>query len=798
MLHESGYNKIEVYPATKGMNQNIAPEFLNSDFSSYIENIMPDSLGEGLVRYGTSLFSPNGSIPNSIIESFPFRSPDGSEQQILYMNEYEDLFSSSVNMRIVSANHVIITNPNYAKIEPGTFVALRYRSPSGISNITNYEVKSIEQLGISTINLELEENSFPIESDGFYINESKGSAKFIDDSSILIEVPDGFDASLYYYPTQNVKLSVNGVVYDNAIAAVSTPTETEVFFSFVLNNIPDFSDNDIVIFSYESTTPEIIFFENSVGIIGVYDVAEESMLSGVGKTIGGLSVACMPRAEFFSDKLWICNGVDSIMTWDGTTLEVYIEYVKEHAQSFNRIDDNNFSFGVNGAFNLEKYYVGNTIQLNINEVVITYTINDIAKVGDLVTITTAEVISNFSGQDRIEIFYADKPPTFSYLKAAHDRLWALGEGAVSLDYRIPEEALKVYYSYKPHNGVIPFRFFNENTKTVPSIDISAKHGVADNLEAIVNVSGYMAFIGRQATQVWKGNDPVEPDSFMWSSTIPVGIFHGNLVVELSNDAYFLSQSGFLSFSTLNVASQFSASSIENMNNVAIQYLNTINSNRDYRACRAFKYKNGGFCGFKIGLNNVIVSKYSTTLYWWGLFSGDFTDATTFMSTLDDSLYIYINNGIYKYADGMSGEVIYGDRNGTRYVNFIESKHITNIKRRFANKRYEIQCDYSSDFVVSKENVVSIIIRGDLPESFTLQDFSFLPRRGDVLGTIKLSASEEEYPNSDDFGLRLDRPFKNKKGRLQFVSENFSVTLVGQTKNGQFSLKKIKLLGILER
>lgn len=41
MLYEGGYNIIELFSATKGMNQNIAPSLISSDYSSYIKNIMP-------------------------------------------------------------------------------------------------------------------------------------------------------------------------------------------------------------------------------------------------------------------------------------------------------------------------------------------------------------------------------------------------------------------------------------------------------------------------------------------------------------------------------------------------------------------------------------------------------------------------------------------------------------------------------------------------------------------------------------------------------------------------------------
>jgi hypothetical protein len=392
------------------------------------------------------------------------------------------------------------------------------------------------------------------------------------------------------------------------------------------------------------------------------------------------------------------------------------------------------------------------------------------------------------------------------MKGAHDRLWCLPEGAVSLEYRIPDLSMRVYYSYKPFSDEADFKFFNEKTKTVPSEDISAKHGVADNLEAIVQLSGKLVFMGRQKSQVWKGIDPLtkgSSDYFSWEVTLPVGVYHGDLVVELANDAQFLTQNGFASFGTLNIAKQFAASNTPNMDILATQYLSTIDDNYQYRSCASFKYNGGGFCGFKIGQNDIIVSKFHSSFFWWGIFSGDFTASNCFLSTLDDCLYLYIGNKIYRYADGFGGSPIkYGDQDETKFINFIETKYVNNIKKRYANKRYEIDCDYSSSVVINSDNVINIYISGSLRNSFVLGESYQLPLKGDLLGTIPLvdgsQAGDLNLPNRDAIGLRFDSPSHPKKGRLKFLSNNFAVTLAGQIKNGPFILKKIRLLGMSER
>jgi len=231
--------------------------------------------------------------------------------------------------------------------------------------------------------------------------------------------------------------------------------------------------------------------------------------------------------------------------------------------------------------------------------------------------------------------------------------------------------------------------------------------------------------------------------------------------------------------------------------------NIIDKNKhQYRSCASFKYPGGGFCGFKIGQNDIIVSKFHSSFFWWGIFSGDFTASSCFLSTLDDCLYLYVGNKIYRYADGFGGSPIrYGDQDETRFINFIETKYVNNVKKRYANKRYEVECDYSSSLIVNTENIIKIYISGNLRNSFTLEGEYKLPLKGDLLGTIALvdgGIAGIDPPDPTALGFRLDSPSHPKKGRLKFLSNNFAVTLAGQIKNGPFILKKIRLFGMGER
>lgn len=816
MINEGAYTVVELLPATKGMNLNTAPELLKQAYSTYIKNIMPDSLGESKVRFGTSLFANvTGTSPvDKVIKTFPFTADDGSKQQVLYYNGFQN-FAIFSNLRITSANTILVTSPNIALFKPDTLLRLAYNY--GPTSDSIYQIRNIVPVAghANSIYIELQNNSFPDDIIGFYLPAVTPNPQRIGNSTFSITVPNDFIAEAYYFDGQILKLSINGVVTNLTIAAngVDDTVQGEITFTLTTPTVPAFTDADTRLLSYQSLTPEVTVLYNSYGYIKVLDMKTKTILAGGGQTISGLSVACVPRSEFFAKLLWIYNGVDPVMTWDGSTLKIYEEQVKERASSFNRVNARNFTFVTDDSFDITKYQGGKSVRLLVihqNGTIATLTsvVSSVAFDNNtkIVTITVSDDLPAFTGQDSLSVFYFDMPPKFSYMKGAHDRLWCLGEGAVSLEYRTPDLAMRFYYSYKPFSDEADFKFFNEKTKSVPSEDISAKHGIADNLEAIVQLSGNLVFMGRQNSQVWKGIDPLtkgSSDYFSWSVTIPVGIFHGDLIVELANDAQFLSQNGFASFSTLNIAKQFAASNTPNMDKIATKFMSTIDNNYQYRYCCSFKYSGGTFCGFKIGINDIIVSKFHTSFFWWGLFSGDFTAASCFLSFLNDSLYLYIGNKIYFYADGFSNSIVmYGDQDETRYINFSETKYVNNIKRRFANKRYEVDCDYSSSVIVNPENNVKIHISGNLRNTFVLQDIYKLPLRGDLLGTINLvgasTAGPIELPDNTALGMRFDSPSHTKKGRLKFVSNNFLVTIAGQIKNGPFVLKKIRLFGVTER
>jgi len=527
---------------------------------------------------------------------------------------------------------------------------------------------------------------------------------------------------------------------------------------------------------------EILGIYCSVGKIYAYNI-DENTFTDVLKD--NLSVACIPRQMFFQQSLVIYNGVDKSLVWDGTDIKEIYDLVKEtRANAFIRVDANNFSFTALPGLLEQKYFIGVLVQIKIGLAFPVLTVLNVLVVGTTITLTTVEAIPDGA---ITEVYYQDWPPPFSYMYAGTDRVWALGAGAAGIGWRSPDQALRLYFAYRPNTLT---NLFNENSKTVPSIDVSNKHGIPDNLEAICQVGGLTALIGRSKTQIWSGSIPGivgrDPGAdFVWQYNLPVGVANGDLAIEIANDAYFVSKNGLNSFSTLNIANQFAATSANAIDPLISKFLeSTLSSNINYRACRSFKYDQGGIAGFKIGKNKVLVSLFENKLYAWSMFSGDFQKSNTFCD-IGNSLLLGIDNKIYQYADGNDGKPkIYADNNGTDIISFSWVMGLT--KRSFANKFYRMILNYPSQFTQNPVNVINLMVSGYDPSNFKVETVVPLQDRGDPLETAPLG------------NFRLDVPFNFVTKQFKFKASSFWTTMYGYTMNGPLSFKEIKLFGIGER
>lgn len=646
---------------------------------------------------------------------------------------------------------------------------------------------------------------FPVvEDDGFehmilYVNDFK-----VDDNItnflFISEKSVSFDTTTpqFYQKDTTVKIIYSGENFINETLRVNIDDVSinvnHVFLTFKDNVfIPPVNELDIVSTSY------------SIGNLYAYYVQINQLSDVLNET--PLSVACIPRHLAINNTILIYNGVDRLMSWDGNDLKIVTDYVNEYtANSFNRIGNSSFSFVVDvNSFVLSKYQNNANIILRVNNVPTSLVVSNVVLNVNVVTITTSTPdVPAFTGVDAVTVSYGDYPPPFNFLFSAHNRIWALGPGAAGINYRAPAEALRIYLTDQPDSFT---SWFNEQTKSIRSADLSDKHGIVDNFEAICSIGGYLAFIGRYKTQIWQGSNPTPNatplNQFLWAYNISVGIVHGNLLIDVANDTNLITSEGDkISLSRFNISQQIGATAEEAINPIISEYLgSTLDSNIEYRKCRSFKYKNGPFCGFKIGSHKVLLSLYSTSLYSWSFFSGDFQNASAIVAGSYNSLYLGIGNKIYKYADGKDGgEVLYGDTNGSSLIQFWWTLPIVYKGGRFANKRYAIDMQYSSAFARKNTNKLSIGIYGDLRKTFTLSNDYKVPDMGDRLNTVPLLpvSADPNFPLPTDPGMRLDTPYATLIGRLKFISSSFWLYLSGYALDGPIIFDKIRLFGIKER
>jgi hypothetical protein len=707
MFKEGDYDVTEFSMAANGMNQFISPDVLPSNFCYSLENIIPDPLGTGQVRYGTSFVKAFANSEFNIIRSFPFTLNGNINQSILYVGYYEQDLTVSL-IGLVGSSLLSFNSTTPTNFVQDTKIKIVY-TYNGITNTLYSDLKVVSIAG-STVTATLGNNLFPD-------------------------------------PTAGVLLI------------------TEIWCQFG------------AIYSYNFNT----------------DTLSAALASN-------LSIGCVPRESYFQQKMLICNGVDNVKYWDGTNLNDVSEFIVEtQANGLIRINATSFSLNKLAEFDVLKYYVGNSIKLSVDDVITTLVILTAITVGNVVTITTttATVPAFTVPPSRVSLFYQDKPPKFSYIYVARDRIWALGPGAVGLQYRDTNEQLRVYYSYRP-NAVTGYGLFNENTKTVPSIDMSDKHSIQDNFEAICQVNDLMAFMGRKLTQVWGGYTPGQGGNFSWNANLQVGILHGDLLIEMPNDVYFVSQSGINSFSTLNIAQQFSANSDNAVDTITKNFISDATaSNSNYRKCTSFKYDGGKIAGFKIAGNKILSSLFSTKLYSWFYLSGDFSLSSCFMN-LGSQLYMCIGNKIFKYANGNDGDTKkYGDNNGASLIPISWTPGLIKFRGRkgYANRRYEMVINYPSSFTLNERNLVEISIFGDIPKSFSISDKCNFQSKGDLLGQEPLSQNGV-LPTDSGFRLRKEYEIVNK--RLKFVSSSFWLSVYGYVMNGPVTFRRVRLFGIGER
>lgn len=534
--------------------------------------------------------------------------------------------------------------------------------------------------------------------------------------------------------------------------------------------------SDINLFgSREQTIKDIFFSDGKIWKINRNDRSVNVLREG-------LVPQCSPDFCLFKRHLFIANGVDKVMMYDGTVLVDAYNWKLEELRNIRKTGNTTISFESQSA--IEENYLNQTIKTSTQ----TLRCTAFARNERLVTLTFNEDVADFP-DSRNSISYKELLPRFSYLAVISDRLFALGPGLSSISGRDGYERLNVYYQFSADT----LDLWSSNVKKViPRLDLSIKHEKDDNIEAIASISGYVLFIGREKTQVWTAGEPENIDNpnlnatMVHVATLNVGCVHKDMVCVLPNMVIVASKNGMHALSSLNAAKQFASTPIIGVNNYFKWFSSEVLQNQEkWLSTRSFAYLKGGFYGFRLSNNPCIIGFLDRPSDLFSKFTGDFQNASCF-TTSYENLFFSVGNKIFSYGDGYGQQSSFGDLGGTKNIEF--SAIFSPVKHtRYLNYYIDIDIDNPSNF-----KRISVIINGENGKYFEKVFPSYeMDDSGDFLDSLPLYL--EELNNRND-ALQMSLGKYRMPQNFRFNSNEFFIKIVGNTKSGKIIINKLELYG----
>ncbi|MCA3244382.1 MAG: hypothetical protein INF43_03630 [Alphaproteobacteria bacterium] len=251
----------------------------------------------------------------------------------------------------------------------------------------------------------------------------------------------------------------------------------------------------------------------------------------------GLNPTGQPQAVLFGGKLVLCNGFDPLVHYDGATVSVVERLVRDAGANLTLLGGTQFRLDSQATL----YPTGSTVRLKVNGTDVLATVQNASQSGVQTTVTlTAAVLA----ASLTEAWFTVRPPAFSQLAVAHDRLWGFGAGGFGPSLGSGAERLRVYYTHGVND---PAAWPDPATGLIPSLNLADKAGVADELLALRVKDGLTVFLGRNHLQLWEGTNPGTSTggaaTLGWVKTLPVGIVHPHAVLDLPNDLLLLTPLG---------------------------------------------------------------------------------------------------------------------------------------------------------------------------------------------------------------------------------------------------------------
>lgn len=373
-------------------------------------------------------------------------------------------------------------------------------------------------------------------------------------------------------------------------------------------------------------------------------------------------------------------------------------------------------------------------------------------------------------------------PHLSKLFVAHNRVWGLSP------YADKDNPMLVQFMQTA--DALPEKeeaWLDPKTKALPFIDISSK-GTQDQIIAIHQVGDKVCFFGKNHIQVWKGFNPLDPDTFVFERLIPEGAVSAKLIQPYGNDVVFVSLTGMKTISSFNMAQQMGVNALS-------AFDQWIRGHLEERLHGSFYYPRGGFLGFKVGNCPLLIQKPLGDDHIWTLFTRAFQKAESFL-VHQDQLYLSMGKEVLLYQDGKTEVPDFRDEinHKAHPIPFKWTLPLLSFKgKRFQGKRYQVQMDVPSSFMINPQNKVFLKIYGDQRERLDFKDNIPFYFQGDVLGQHMSAITDQETGV-----VHLNTPQREMTGRAGFVAKRFYVTLEGEMSDGPLRLESLTLYGRKER
>ncbi len=491
--------------------------------------------------------------------------------------------------------------------------------------------------------------------------------------------------------------------------------------------------------------------------------------SGWEEVYTGLNPAGTLRSVYFAGQLILVNGLDDVLIWNGQDMSPLTQAWPETGENLTYVAPDQFTIESDGTL----YQQGADIQIHFtDDTSVTSTISSVTDQNGTLTITLESGVLN---TDLASVTLFLKPPPFAFIYATHDRLWGFGRGPLEPEtFSANVDRTRVFYTH----GVNDAYAWYAPAGVLPNINLADKMGIADELMAMAEKDGLTVFFGRHSTQLWAGTDPTATGDFAWQRTLPVGVLHGDMVVQLPNDIGFFTHSGARTLSRTLATAQLDvgdlAAEVTPTITAAIRQLKA--QPQAYRQLQSMQYTPQGWFGFKLADETLIFQVTQDGLA-WSRFNGFFATANAFLSTPGGTLYAAQGGQLYRYTEDVWADD--GQSITTRW--WLPWLNVGDKFKRWANKAYTCITDQGALIDLTVQRYVNYDSANPVP---TFTQSTKTPDYWD-LGTWDTALWDNNNPKA---------PIQQDK----FVADVFAFAVESHAATGPLTHFGMKIEGVRER